>query len=94
MDSLSEEFIKSILNSADVGYSYTLAKELEGIRSNPMLGYRSAGSKAEHEAGELIFNKMKEAGFVNVRKDRIDVDAWEFRRAVIKAGAGSSRKEI
>ena len=94
MDSLSEEFIKSILNSADVGYSYTLAKELEGIRSNPMLGYRSAGSKAEHEAGELIFNKMKEAGFVNVRKDRIDVDAWEFRRAVIKVGAGSSRKEI
>lgn len=94
MDSLSEERIKSILDSADVAYSYALAKELEGIRSNPMLGYRSAGSKAEHEAGELILNKMKEAGFANVRKDRIDVDAWEFRRAVIKAGAGGSQREI
>lgn len=94
MDSLSEERIINILDSADVNYSYALAKELEGIRSNPMLGYRSAGSAVEHEAGELIFNKMKEAGFVNVRKDRIDVDGWEFRRAVIRASAGVSEREI
>ncbi len=40
MDSLSEERIKSILDSADVRYSYNLAKELETIRSNPVLGYR------------------------------------------------------
>ncbi len=94
MDSLSEERIKSILDSADVRYSYNLAKELETIRSNPVLGYRSAGSQAEHEAGELIFNIMKEAGFANVRKDRVDVDSWEFRRAVIKAGADGAEREL
>ena len=47
MGSLSEERIKNILDSADVSYSYRLAKELETIRSNPVLGYRSAGSQAE-----------------------------------------------
>lgn len=94
MSSLSEERIKNILDSADVNYSYKLAKELETIRSNPVLGYRSAGSQAEHEAGELIFNRMKEAGFANVRKDKIDVDSWEFRRAVIKAVADGEEREL
>lgn len=94
MDSLSEERIKNILDSADVRYSYNLAKELENIRSNPVLGYRSAGSEAEHEAGELIFNRMVEAGFANVHKDRIDVDSWEFKRAVIKAGVGDEEREL
>lgn len=94
MSSLSEERIKNILDSADVNYSYKLAKELETIRSNPVLGYRSAGSQAEHEAGELIFNRMKEAGFANVRKDKINVDSWEFRRAVIKAGADGAEREL
>lgn len=94
MGSLSEERIKNILDSADVNYSYRLAKELETIRSNPVLGYRSAGSEAEHEAGELIFERMKEAGFANVRKDKIDVDSWEFKRAVIKAGACGAEREL
>ncbi len=94
MDSLSEERIKNILDSADVRYSYNLAKELENIRSNPVLGYRSAGSEAEHEAGELIFNRMVEAGFANVHKDRVDVDSWEFKRAVIKAGFGDEEREL
>ena len=94
MGSLSEERIKNILDSADVNYSYRLAKELETIRSNPVLGYRSAGSEAEHEAGELIFERMKEAGFANVRKDKIDVDSWEFKRAVIKAGADGAEREL
>lgn len=94
MGSLSEERIKNILDSADVSYSYRLAKELETIRSNPVLGYRSAGSQAEHEAGELIFERMKEAGFANVRKDKIDVDSWEFKRAVIKAGACGAEREL
>ena len=94
MGSLSEERIKNILDSADVNYSYRLAKELETIRSNPVLGYRSAGSQAEHEAGELIFERMKEAGFANVRKDKIDVDSWEFKRAVIKAGYGDVERKI
>ena len=94
MDSLSEERIKNILDSADVRYSYNLAKELENIRSNPVLGYRSAGSEAEHEAGELIFNRMVEAGFCNVHKDRVDVDAWEFKRAVIRAKAADEEREL
>ncbi len=94
MGSLSEERIKNILDSADVNYSYRLAKELENIRSNPVLGYRSAGSQAEHEAGELIFERMKEAGFTNVRKDKIDVDSWEFKRAVIKAGTCGAEREL
>jgi len=38
--------------SLDIEASYNLAKQMEAYRTNPVLGYRPAGSKAEFETGE------------------------------------------
>ena len=42
------------MEAVDVETSYRLAKEMESYRSNPKLGYRPAGSRAEFETGERL----------------------------------------
>lgn len=42
-----------ILKAVDIGYSYHLAKKMEEFKSNPVLGYRTAGSKAEFVPGNF-----------------------------------------
>ena len=39
--------------SLDIEASYNLAKQMEAYRTNPVLGYRPAGSKAEFETGKI-----------------------------------------
>ena len=57
---------------------------MEGPKTNPVLGYRTAGSAAELETGELLAAEMRRIGLKNVHKDRIQLDSWEFRRAVMR----------
>lgn len=65
----------------DVNYSYRFAKQLEQFKSNPVLGYRTAGSRAEFETGELLFHEMKRIGLSDVAKDAFTLDTWEFDHA-------------
>ena len=46
------------MEAVDVETSYRLAKEMESYRSNPKLGYRPAGSRAEFETGERLKKEM------------------------------------
>ena len=62
-------------------YSYKLAKRMEQFRSNPVLGYRPAGSAAEFATGEMLFQEMERIGLKDVHKDAIRVDSWEFHKA-------------
>ncbi len=39
------------LKALDVSYSYNLAKKMEKPGTNPVLGFRTAGSGAEFEVG-------------------------------------------
>lgn len=71
------EFIKCI----DITYSYNLAKKCESIKTHPILGYRTAGSQAEKQMGELLFQEMKQIGLTCVTKDEVVVDEWEFSKA-------------
>lgn len=73
-----------LLASINTTYSYRFAKRMEQFRSNPVLGYRPAGSRAEFETGELIRAEMEALGLSNVRKDEVEVDGWEFARAVLR----------
>ena len=57
---------------------------MEGPKTNPVLGYRTAGSKAEWETGELLLKEMQEMGLQNVQKDKIKVDSWDFHHAVLR----------
>ena len=57
----AEEFLELFEKSAkelDVQASYKLARELEQFRSEPVLGYRTAGSRAEADAGDFLYRKM------------------------------------
>ena len=48
----AEEFLakyERIEEKLDSGYSYRIARELENFRSDPVLGYRTAGSAAEFD---------------------------------------------
>ena len=54
---------------------------MEGYRTNPVLGYRTAGSPAEIATGDMLASEMKKIGFSKVWKDAVTVDAWEFEKA-------------
>lgn len=69
------------LERLDIGYSYRLAKRMEEHCTNPVLGYRTAGSPAEIATGDMLAAEMKKIGFSKVWKDAITVDAWEFEKA-------------
>ena len=74
---------ESILKNLDIDYSYRLAKRMEQFRTNPVLGYRPAGSHAEFETGEMLKQEMEAIGLSDVRKDAVKVDGWEFKKAVL-----------
>ena len=81
--------------SLDIEASYNLAKQMEAYRTNPVLGYRPAGSKAEFETGVMLKSYMEDLGLSNVRKDEIKVDGWEFEKAVLAyADAAGERQEV
>lgn len=81
--------------SLDIEASYNLAKQMEAYRTNPVLGYRPAGSKAEFETGEMLKSYMEDLGLSSVRKDEIKVDGWEFEKAVLAyADAAGERQEV
>ena len=86
---------KRIIENLDIDYSYQLAKRMEQFRTNPVLGYRPAGSKAEFETGEMLKAEMKAIGLSDVRKDAIQVDGWEFHKAVLSyTGDDGTKHEI
>lgn len=74
---------EQILEKIDTEYSYRLAKRMETFRSNEVLGYRTAGSEAEFQTGEMLLEEMKRIGLSHVEKDRITVDGWEFKKAAL-----------
>ena len=76
--------VEKCVSCLDIKESYDLAKRMEQEKTNPVLGYRTAGSLAEQKTGDMLCEEMKRAGLTQVEKDRIRVDAWEFRKAVMR----------
>ncbi len=71
---------KQVTRYLDVAYSYALAKRMETPRTNPVLGYRPGGSKAEFETGEMLAAEMRAIG-LEVTKDAFTLDGWDFHHA-------------
>ena len=69
------------LSSVNVDYGYNLAVSMEEIRDNAALGYRTAGSPAEFETGEMLKKEMEAIGLQNVTKDAFTLDGWTFDHA-------------
>lgn len=75
---------RAYLDVLEVSYSYHLAKAMEQFKTNPALGYRTAGSKAEYDTGNLLAEEMRAIGLEGVTKDAITLDSWEFQKAVLR----------
>lgn len=77
----SETVAENYLSKVDVDYTFNFAKALEAFKTNEKLGYRTAGSQAEIETGNKIYDEMKRIGLEEVTRDQITVDTWEFEKA-------------
>ena len=86
--------VEKCVSCLDVKESYDLAKRMEQEKTNPVLGYRTAGSLAERKTGDMLLKEMKKAGLTQVEKDKIRVDAWEFKKAVLRCHDRSSLAHI
>ena len=82
------------LSFLDTDYSYRLAKRMETNKTNPVLGYRTAGSEAERATGERLFEEMQRIGLSQVTKDTFRLDGWEFEKAVLKFTAPDGQEHI
>ena len=76
--------VDKCVSCLDIEKSYRLARRMEREKSNPVLGYRTAGSLAERKTGDMLAEEMRLAGIPMVEKDKIRVDAWEFQKAVLR----------
>ena len=43
---------------------------MEKEKTNPVLGYRTAGSAAETATGDMLYKEMKEIGLIDVTRDK------------------------
>ena len=74
----------SCISFIDTDWSYQLAKRMEKEKTNPALGYRTAGSAAETATGDMLYREMKAIGLTDVTRDTFSLDGWEFEKAVLK----------
>ncbi|WP_243008967.1 M28 family peptidase [Clostridium sp. AM58-1XD] len=75
---------RKFFEAVDADASYRFAKKMETYRTNPVLGFRTAGSEAERMTGEMIREEMERIGLADIHKDEIHLDSWEFKKAVMR----------
>ena len=63
-----------------------LVQAIDSKEMNPDLGFRLAGSDAEKEVADLIYNYYTDLGLSNVTMDPTDTDAWHFTKGRIQFG--------
>ena len=88
------EQIEQCISHLDISYSYDLAKKMEQEKTNPVLGYRTAGSHAEHATGDMLYEEMKRLGLSDVSKDEFWLDSWTFERAILKFTDAQGQEQI
>ena len=75
---------EQFMSAAKVDYAYDLAVKLADYKTNDKLGYRTAGSEAELNAGDMLKAEMENIGLSNVTKDKFTLDTWTFEKAELK----------
>ena len=64
----------SCISCIDTNWSYQLARRMEKEKTNPVLGYRTAGSPAETATGNMLYEEMKRIGLIDVTRDTFTLD--------------------
>lgn len=68
------------------GYTKAVEEHLNSLGTDPLLGFRLAGSPAEHAASFYVRDQLLAMGLSDVRLEPVPVDVWEFRGARVYAG--------
>ena len=87
-----EEIIQRCISHLDTDYSCRLAKQMEREKTNPVLGFRTAGSHAEKATGDFLYEEMRSIGLTDVQKEEFWLDSWTFGRAVLRFKDSSGKE--
>ena len=68
------------------GYPQATEDYLCGLGTNPLLGFRWAGTSADNQAASYLAGKLRAAGLRNVRLEPVPVDVFEFTSASVTVG--------
>jgi len=77
LDKQSQRYSENV----NISYAYNLAKKMEEIKCNELLGYRTAGSEAEKQTGQMLYQEMIRIGLKEVAMDPFTLDTWEYEKA-------------
>ena len=67
------------------GYTVQIENELTGLGTDPDLGFRLAGTDAEHAASTYVFDELESLG-LDPQREAVQVDAWDFKGASVMVG--------
>jgi len=77
--------VKAYYDAVDMDFAYDLTHELAYSEElADFLGWRSAGSDAEHKCADFLEGKMKEIGLQNVEKIGTQCDKFQFNNSSLK----------
>ncbi len=68
------------------GYTRDAEDYLVSLGTDPLLGFRLAGTWAEHDASYFVRDELKAMGLSDVRLEAVPVDAWDFKGATVTVG--------
>ena len=60
------------------GYTRDAEDYLTSLGTDPLLGFRLAGTWAEHDASYFVRDELQAMGLSDVRLEAVPVDAWDF----------------
>ena len=76
------------------GYTVDVIDTLNSFGTDPLLGFRLAGTWAEHEASYFVRDELAAMGLSDVRLEEVPVDAWDFEGARVMVGDRVGDKAI
>ncbi len=68
------------------GYTTDAEDYLTSLGTDPTLGFRLAGTSAEHAASYYVRDQLTGMGLSDVHLEAVPVDAWDFKGASVSVG--------
>ncbi len=73
--------MQAFYDAVDVDYSKNLMGDLLSFTTNKDLGFKTAGSQAEHDAANYLSEELKSIGLENVSLEEAQIDTFTFKNA-------------
>ena len=67
------------------GYTMDIVDQLTSLGTDPLLGFRLAGTDAEHAASSYVYDQLDAMG-LEPSLESVPVDAWDFEGATVMVG--------